>query len=148
MRKLRSNTRECKRRVRRRNKLKTSLIPRVLKSCSETQLGRAIQNVDNPMIAPRDYEVRQSGRVLELQNKDLWIRPTDLSWHFAILVIIRELQFKKFRGKSSANVEAMDADKKQQSDQTHKDTTWQSHFYWQWTLLYRLFRQRHPWRRK
>ena len=53
------------------------------------------ENVDNPMIAPRDYEVRQSGRVLELKNKDLWIRPTDLSWHFPILVTIRELPFKK-----------------------------------------------------
>ena len=52
------------------------------------------ENVDNPMIAPRDYEVRQSVRVLELQNKDFWIRPTDLSWHFPVLVTIRELHFK------------------------------------------------------
>ena len=29
------------------------------------------QNVDNPMSAPHDYDVRQSGRVLELQNRDL-----------------------------------------------------------------------------
>ena len=45
----------------------------------ETALKRYPENVDNPMIAQRDYEVRQSGRVLELQNQDLWIRPTDLS---------------------------------------------------------------------
>ena len=45
----------------------------------ETARKRYPENVDNPLIAPRDYEVRQSGRVLELQNKDLWIRPTDLS---------------------------------------------------------------------
>ena len=32
------------------------------------------ENVNNPMIAPQDYDVRQSGRVLELQNRDLWIR--------------------------------------------------------------------------
>ena len=43
------------------------------------------------MVASRDYEVRQSVRVLELQNKDLWIRPTDLSLHFYFLVTIREL---------------------------------------------------------
>ena len=35
------------------------------KSCTDPE------NVDNPMIAPQDYEVRQSGRVLELQNRDL-----------------------------------------------------------------------------
>ena len=29
------------------------------------------ENIDNPVIAPRDYEVRQFGRVLELQNRDL-----------------------------------------------------------------------------
>ena len=29
------------------------------------------ENIGNPMIAPQDYEVRQSGRVLELQNRDL-----------------------------------------------------------------------------
>ena len=45
------------------------------------------ENVDNPIIAPQDYDVRQSGRVLELQNRDLWIRPTDLSWHFLIVTI-------------------------------------------------------------
>ena len=41
------------------------------------------ENVDNPLIAPQDYDVRQSGRVLELHNRDLWIRPTDLSWNFS-----------------------------------------------------------------
>ena len=40
-----------------------------------------LENVNNPMIAPQDYDVRQSGRVLELHNRVLWIRPTDLSWH-------------------------------------------------------------------
>ena len=29
------------------------------------------ENFDNPMSAPLDYDVRQSGRVLELQNRDL-----------------------------------------------------------------------------
>ena len=40
------------------------------------------ENIGNPIIAPHYFEVRQSGRVLELHNRDLWIRPTDLSWHF------------------------------------------------------------------
>ena len=52
------------------------------------------ENVDSPMIAPRDYEVRQSGRALELQNRDYWIRPTDLSWHYPIVVTIRAMPFK------------------------------------------------------
>ena len=51
------------------------------------------ENVDNPMITPWDYEVRQSVRVLVLQNKDCWIRPTDLSWRFPILVTICEFLF-------------------------------------------------------
>ena len=48
------------------------------------------------MIAPENYDVRQSGRVLELQNRDLWIRPTDLSWHYPILVTIRECPSQMF----------------------------------------------------
>ena len=31
------------------------------------------ENIGNPMIAPQDFEFRQSGRVLEFQNRDLWI---------------------------------------------------------------------------
>ena len=89
------------------------------------------------MIALQDNEVRQSGRVLEFQNKDLRIRPTDLSSHFSILVTIREMLFKNYRGRSIANLEARDEAKKQKtqknkkSDQAHRDTTWQSHFSWQ-----------------
>ena len=49
------------------------------------------EDVDNPMIAPQDYDVRQSERVLEFQNRDFWIRPTDLSLHFPIFVTIREI---------------------------------------------------------
>ena len=43
------------------------------------------EDATDPMVAPQDYDVRQSGRVLELQNRDLWLRPTGLSWHFPIL---------------------------------------------------------------
>ena len=49
------------------------------------------ENVDTPLIAPRDYEVRQLVRVLVLQNEDHWVRPAGLSWRFPILVTIREL---------------------------------------------------------
>ena len=49
------------------------------------------ENIDNPMTASQDYDVRQSGRVLELRNKDQLIRPADQSWHFRILVTIREM---------------------------------------------------------
>ena len=48
------------------------------------------------MVAPQDYDVRQPGRVLELQNSDLWLRPTDLSWQFHILMTIREEPFKNY----------------------------------------------------
>ena len=71
---------------------------------------------------------------MELQNKDLWIRPTDVSWHFHLLVTIRELPFKNDRGRAMANMEARDEAKKRKtkknkkSDQTHRDKTWQSHF--------------------
>ena len=30
------------------------------------------QDTNDPMMAPPDYEIRQSGSVLELQNRDLW----------------------------------------------------------------------------
>ena len=66
------------------------------------------EDVDNPTIAPQDDEARQSGRVLELQNKDLWIRPTDLSWHFPILVTILEMLFRNHCGRSLAKLEARD----------------------------------------
>ena len=75
------------------------------------------------MVAPQDYDVRQSGRVLELQNSDLWLRPTDLSWHFPILMTIREEPFKNLSFKNIRKMggqarqgrrvqEAKDADKR------------------------------------
>ena len=83
----------------------------------ETARKSCPENVDSPMVAPRDYEVRQSGLVLELQDKDLWIRPTDLSWHYPILLTTRELPFTNYRGRSIAILEARDKPKKQK---THK----------------------------
>ena len=37
------------------------------------------EDAKGPMIAPQDCDARQFGRVLKLQNRDLWIRRTDLS---------------------------------------------------------------------
>ena len=51
-----------------------------------------------------DYDVRQPGRVLELQNRDLWLRPTDLSWHFHILMTIREEPSRNDRARSIAKL--------------------------------------------
>ena len=95
------------------------------------------EDIGNPMVAPQDYEIHQHGRVMELQKKDLWIRPTDLSWHFPILVTIRELPFKYYRERSLVKLEARDEAKKQKTqnikeeDQTRRGTTKQSHFSWQ-----------------
>ena len=59
------------------------------------------EDAEDHMMAPPDYEVRQSGRVLELQNRDLWLRPTDMSWHLPILITIREEPFKNYRSRTS-----------------------------------------------
>ena len=72
MRKLRSNTRE--RTQNGEKELRTTRISKVLKLCCEkTALKSYPENVDNPTVVPQDHDVRQSGRVLELQNKDLRI---------------------------------------------------------------------------
>ena len=94
MKKLWSNTRERTQRKEKEQAEDCSYPKSIEVMLRETARKSYPENVDNPMIAPRDFDVRQSGRVLELQNKDLWIRPTDLSWHFPILVTIRELPFR------------------------------------------------------
>ena len=80
-------------------------------------------NVDNPKIAPQDYDARQSRRVLELQNRNLRIRPTDLSWHFPNLVTIREMPFRNYRGRSLAKLEARD---EKQETLKNRDEEWNS----------------------
>ena len=56
-------------------------------------------------MAPPDCEMYQSGRVLKLQNRDLWLRPTDISWHFHTLVTLCEELFKKLAFTNSREVE-------------------------------------------
>ena len=59
---------------------------------------RGQEDATDSMVALQDYDVRQSGRVLELQNSDLWLQPTDLSWHFPFIMTIRE--FKNYRSRT------------------------------------------------
>ena len=96
--------------------------------------------VDNPMFAPQDYDARQSGRVLELQHRDLWIRPTDLSWHFPVLVTIREMPFKNYRGRSPAKLKVREdkiEEAKKQKTRKIEARKWNSatwkHSSWTWT---------------
>ena len=52
--------------------------------------------------------VRQSGRFLELQNRDIWIRPADLCWQITIIMTIREEPFKNYRSRPSARLKTME----------------------------------------
>ena len=98
------------------------------------------ENVDNPMIAPQDYDVGQSGRGLELQHRDLWLRPTELSWHFPTLVTIREMPFKNCGARSPAKLnvreDKIEEAKKQKipknSDEEWNSTRWK-YSSWTWT---------------
>ena len=97
------------------------------------------ENVDNLMIVPQDF-VRQPGRVLELQNRDFGIRPTDLSWHFPILVTIREMPFKNYRAKSPAKLKVREdkiKEAKKQKIPKNNDEVWNptrwKYSSWTWT---------------
>ena len=112
MRKLWSNTRV--RRVRKKEQAEDSSYPKVIEvMLRETVRKSYPKNVDNPTTASRDCDVRQSARDLELQNEDLWIRPTDLLWHFPILLIV-------YRGRSIVNLESRDEAKKQKTQENKK----------------------------
>ena len=97
------------------------------------------ENFGDPVVPPQDYDVRQSGRVLELQNRHLWIRPTDLSWHFPILVTIRQMPFKNYHSRSPAKLKVredkIEEAKKQKipksGDEEWNSTRWKySSFTW------------------
>ena len=104
----------------------------------ESQLKVAAQrgypeDATDPMVAPPDYDIRQSGKVLELQNTDLWLRPTDVSWHLPILMTIREEPFKNYRSRSSetwkAKEDKIEEAKKQKikrSDDERSYADWQT----------------------
>ncbi len=52
---------------------------------------------EDPMIAPFDFDVNQSARVLGLENQDLWLGPNDCDWHLPILVALRQLPQRNWR---------------------------------------------------
>ena len=97
------------------------------------------ENVDNPMITPHDNEVRQSGRFLVLQKRDLWIRPADLSWQFPIPVTFREMLFRKYRGRSSDELKAKEdkiEEANKQKTLNNRNEEWDSTRWkqsWTWT---------------
>ena len=96
------------------------------------------QDATDPMVAPQDYDVRQFGRVLELQNSDLWLRPTDLNWPFPILMTIREEPFKNYRSITSEKwkakedkAEEFNKQKMQKNDDGQSCANWQTSS-WSW----------------
>ena len=83
------------------------------------------EDLQYPMIAPQDYDIRQSERVLlEFPYRDLWIRPTDLSWHFLILVTIREVPFLEFLWRVTRELESQRGQR--QKTLTNRDDEWNS----------------------
>ena len=92
------------------------------------------------MIAPQDYDVRQSGRVLKLQHRNLWLRPTDLSWHFPTLVTIRGMPFKNYRARSPAKLKVRERTRSKKPRNRRfrrivmeKDSTRWKYSFWTWT---------------
>ena len=83
------------------------------------------------MVAPQDYDVHQSVRVLELQNSDLRLRPTDLSWHFPIFMTIREESFKNYRSRKDEKCKAKENKTEEFKKQMLKNDDGQSHANWQ-----------------
>ena len=143
MRKLWSNSRERTQGNEKRKGEESSYNLKVLKSCWGKRLEGVIQTQRKstiPWLTPQDYDIRESGRVLELRNRDLWIRPTDLSWHFPILVTIRELPFRNHRGRSPAKWKAREdkiEEAKKQKTPKSEDQEWNSGRWksssWTWT---------------
>ena len=90
------------------------------------------EDATDTMVAPQDCDVRQSGRVLELRNSDIWLRPTDMSWHFPIFMTIREEPFKNYRSRTSGKWKAME-DKAEEfkKQKMQKNDDGQSYANWQ-----------------
>ncbi len=60
-----------------------------------------VDATEEPMIAPFDFDVNQSARVLGLESQDLWLGPTDCDWHLPILVTLRQLPERNWRKRAS-----------------------------------------------
>ena len=114
----------------------------------ESQLRAAAQrgypeDAEDPKVAPPDYDIRNLG-VLELQNRELWLRPTYVSWHFPILVTIREEAFNNYRSRTSEKwkekedkIEEAKKQKTKRSDDEWNYADWQpSSWSWQQTMTW------------
>ena len=67
-------TRVSRHRVTRKEKSRIARTPKSIEALLRETARKGYpdpEDVDNPMITPQDHGIRQSGRVLELQNKDL-----------------------------------------------------------------------------
>ena len=131
MRKLQS-TRVSVRRVRRRKTRRTALIPRVLNLCLEKQLGRAIHRIlclHHETMMSVSLDEPWSFRT-KISGSDLQIYPcTFLSFRLFVSCTSKHiaeghLRIWKPRTKPSRRL-------RKKSDQTHRDTIWQSQSYWQ-----------------
>ena len=114
--------------VTRKNKLRTPRTPNGIEVLLRETARKGYPdpgNVDNSLIALPDCDPRQSERVLEVSNTDLWIRPTDLLLQYPMLVTIREMPFRNYRGRSLAKLEARDEAKKQKFLK-NRDEEWNS----------------------
>ena len=97
------------------------------------------EDAEDPMMAPPADEIRQSGKVPELQSRELWSRPADMSWHFRILVTIREEPCKnhrsraaeKWKAKEDKIEEVQKKKKTKKGDDEWIDAEWQPSS-WSW----------------
>ena len=79
------------------------------------------EDATDPMVAPQDCHVHQSVRVLELQNSDLWLRPTD-----------REESFKNYRSRKGEKWKAKENEAEEfKKQKLQKNSDGQSYANWQ-----------------
>ena len=84
--------------------------------------------VDSTEGASEDYDIRQYERVLEYQNKDFWLRPTDLLWHYPIRVTIGEIPSKNYRERFAGKTKARET--KIERYKNSPSWSWQSYYSW------------------
>ena len=55
---------------------------------------------DDFLTGPKDYAINQSSRVLQLGNRDLWIKESGTDWHLPILITLRQESRRNYRQRS------------------------------------------------
>ena len=89
------------------------------------------------MVTPQNCDIRQPRESWSSKNRDLWLRPTDLSWHFPILMTFRGEPFKNYRPRTSATLKAkgkteeFEKQKMQKNDDERSYANWQTSS-WSW----------------